>query len=35
VRSLPGIAKVTALVFRAWREYTGWIDGAIEERIAV
>jgi DNA-binding Lrp family transcriptional regulator len=33
VRSLPGIAKVTALVFRAWREYTGWIDGAIEERI--
>jgi DNA-binding Lrp family transcriptional regulator len=33
VRSLPGVAKVTALVFRAWREYTGWIDGAIEERM--
>jgi len=33
VRSLPGVAKVTALVFRTWREYTGWIDGAIEERM--
>jgi len=33
VRSLPGVAKVTALVFRAWREYTGWIDGAIDERM--
>lgn len=33
VRSLPGVAKVTALVFRAWREYTEWIDGAIEERM--
>lgn len=32
-RTLPGVAKVTALVFRAWREYTGWIDGAIEDRL--
>jgi len=33
VRSLSGVAKVTALVFRAWREYTEWIDAAIEERM--
>lgn len=32
-RAVPGVAKVTALVFRGWREYTDWIDGAIKERV--
>ena len=32
-RALPGVAKVTALVFRGWTEYTDWIDAAIEERV--
>ena len=33
VRAFPGVAKVTALVFRGWTEYTDWIDAAIEERV--
>ena len=32
-RLIPGIAKVSALVFRGWSEYTDWIDAAIEERL--
>jgi len=32
-RDLAGIAKVAALVFRGWAEYTDWIDAAIAERI--
>ena len=31
-RDIPGIAKVSALVFRGWTEYTDWIDAAIAER---
>lgn len=34
VRFIPGVAKVDALVFRGWNEYTGWMDSAIDERIA-
>ena len=32
-RDIPGIAKVSALVFRGWTEYTDWIDAAIDDRI--
>ncbi len=32
-RLIPGVAKVSALVFRGWAEYTDWIDAAIEERL--
>jgi len=32
-RLIPGIAKVSALVFRGWSEYTDWIDAAIEETL--
>lgn len=32
-RAVPGVAKVSALVFRGWTEYTDWIDLAIDERI--
>lgn len=32
-RLIPGIEKVSALVFRGWSEYTDWIDAAIEERL--
>ncbi len=32
-RTVPGVAKVAALVFRGWREYTEWIDAAIDERL--
>jgi len=32
-RRIPGVAKVSALVFRGWKEYTDWIDTAIDEKI--
>ena len=32
-RDIAGVAKVSALVFRGWTEYTDWIDAAIDERI--
>lgn len=32
-REVPGVAKVSTLVFRGWAEYTDWIDAAIDERI--
>lgn len=32
-REVPGVAKVSTLVFRGWTEYTDWIDAAIDERI--
>jgi len=32
-RLIPGIGKVSALVFRGWSEYTDWIDAAIEEKL--
>ena len=31
-REVPGVAKVSSLVFRGWTEYTDWIDAAITER---
>ncbi len=33
VRYIPGVAKVTALVFRGWYDYTKWIDSAIDAKI--
>ena len=33
VRYIPGVAKVTALVFRGWNDYTKWIDSAIDAKI--
>ncbi|MDA4127186.1 MAG: Lrp/AsnC family transcriptional regulator [Thaumarchaeota archaeon] len=33
VRYIPGVAKVDALVFRGWNEYTKWIDSAIDLKI--
>ncbi len=32
-REVSGVARVSALVFRGWAEYTDWIDAAIEDRI--
>ena len=32
-RLIPGIAKVSALVFRGWSEFTEWIDAAVKERL--
>jgi DNA-binding Lrp family transcriptional regulator len=29
---IPGVVKVSALVFRGWAEYGEWIDAAIEQR---
>lgn len=29
---VPGVVKVSPLVFRGWRECTGWLDAAVEER---
>lgn len=31
---VPGVVKVSALVFRGWAEYSAWIDTAIDERAA-
>lgn len=33
VRYIPGVAKVDALVFRGWNEYTKWMDSAIDLKI--
>ena len=33
VRYIPGVAKVTALVFRGWNDYSKWIDSAIDAKI--
>lgn len=32
-RLIPGIAKVSALVFRGWSEFTDWIDAAVKEKL--
>ncbi|HEV8595602.1 MAG TPA: winged helix-turn-helix transcriptional regulator [Thermoplasmata archaeon] len=32
-RLIPGIEKVSALVFRGWSESTDWIDAAIQEKL--
>ena len=34
-RLIPGIAKVVALVFRGWSEYTDWIDASIDEHLKI
>jgi len=28
---VPGVVKVSALVFRGWTEHAGWLDSAIDE----
>jgi len=33
VRYIPGVAKVSALVFRGWNDYSKWIDSAIDDKI--
>lgn len=33
-RALPGVARVDALVFQGWRDYSGWLDARIEETAA-
>jgi DNA-binding Lrp family transcriptional regulator len=29
---IPGVVKVSALVFRGWAEHSAWLDAAIDER---
>lgn len=34
-RAVPGVARVDALLFRGWRDHSGWIDAKIQQQCAL